>query len=67
MSHPARRGGVGHGTESFMAHSPHKNWKGCRVCKPHKMRGRGRAFRDPWPVLRKLGMKRRVTRNDLGR
>lgn len=46
-----------------MAHSPHRRWKGCPVCKPSKTRGRGRAVRDPWPVARKLGRKRRYGRN----
>lgn len=46
-----------------MSHSPHRNWKGCRLCKPHKMRGKGRSVRDPWPVARKLGWKRRYGRN----
>lgn len=49
-----------------MAHSPHKNWKGCRLCKPHKLRANGRAVRDPWAALRKIGKRRRVSRGDLG-
>lgn len=47
-----------------MTTSPHQNHKGCMMCKPNKRRGRGRAFRDPWPVLRKLGKKRRLGRHD---
>ncbi|MBB4735614.1 hypothetical protein [Micrococcus cohnii] len=49
-----------------MAHSPHRQHKGCRICSPHKDRRAGRATRDPWPVLRRLGKKRRVSRRDLG-
>ena len=49
-----------------MAHSPHRQHKGCQPCKPHKNRRNGRAVRDPWPVLRKLGKRRRLGRNDLG-
>lgn len=49
-----------------MAHSPHKQRKGCALCKPHKDRRLGRAAREPWPVLRKVGKKRRVRRGDLG-
>ncbi|MFE7131201.1 hypothetical protein ACFVIM_10110 [Streptomyces sp. NPDC057638] len=49
-----------------MAHSPHRRWKGCALCQPHKLRGYGRSVRDPWPVLRKLGTKRRFGRRDLG-
>lgn len=48
-----------------MAHSSHRRWKGCPVCKSHKHSGNGRAVREPWAVLRKLGKKRRVTRGDL--
>ena len=47
-----------------MAHSPHRRWKGCPVCKPTKARGVGRAPRDPWPVARKLGLKRRYGRHE---
>jgi hypothetical protein len=47
-----------------MAHSPHRQYKGCQLCKPH--RRDSRAARDPWPVLRKLGKRRRLGRNDLG-
>ncbi|MGQ0804766.1 MAG: hypothetical protein ACT4PI_13005 [Actinomycetota bacterium] len=49
-----------------MAHSPHRNWKGCRVCKPHKHRGHGQSRRQPLSVLRRLGKVRRVARHDLG-
>ncbi|MFI1012966.1 hypothetical protein [Streptomyces sp. NPDC020965] len=49
-----------------MAHSPHRRWKGCGLCSPHKHKGHGRAVRDPWPVLRKTGKKRRLRRGDLG-
>jgi len=49
-----------------MAHSPHKRWKGCMVCKPHKIGGQGRSRRDPWAVLKKTGKKRRLRRGDLG-
>lgn len=49
-----------------MAHSPHRQWKGCRTCRPHKDRRLGRAWREPWPVLRTLGKLRRISRHDLG-
>ena len=49
-----------------MAHSPHRQRKGCYLCKQHKHRGHGRAVREPWAVLRKIGKKRRVRRGDLG-
>jgi hypothetical protein len=48
-----------------MAHSPHRNHKGCQLCKPHKNRLNGRGVREPWAVLRKIGKKRRVTRRDI--
>lgn len=46
-----------------MAHSPHKRWRGCALCKPHKARGI-RAAAEPFRVLRKLGKKRRLGRHD---
>lgn len=49
-----------------MAHSPHRRWRGCRVCKPYKIRGAGRAYKEPMPLMRKLGKRRRITRHDLG-
>jgi hypothetical protein len=49
-----------------MAHSPHRRWRGCTVCKPHTYRGAGRSAKEPWAVLRQLGKKRRVRRGDLG-
>lgn len=49
-----------------MSHSPHKNWKGCALCKQHKRRGQGRSKRDPWQVVRATGRKRRMRRGDLG-
>lgn len=49
-----------------MAHSPHRQHKGCQVCTPHKNRRNGRAVREPWPVLRKIGKRRRISRGALG-
>lgn len=49
-----------------MAHSSHRRYKGCLLCAPHKFKDNGRSVREPWAVLRKIGKKRRVTRNDLG-
>lgn len=49
-----------------MAHSPHRQHKGCQLCKPHKNRRNGRAVREPWTVLRKTGKRRRVRRRDIG-
>lgn len=46
--------------------SPHTRWKGCAMCKYWKHKGNGDAERAPWPVLRKLGRKRRLSRHDLG-
>lgn len=31
-------------------------------CKPHKYLDNGRAVREPWAVLRKLGVRRRLSR-----
>jgi hypothetical protein len=50
-----------------MAHSSHTRQKGCGLCKPHKHTGNGDAVRAPWPVLRKLGTKRRLSRHDVKR
>lgn len=36
--------------------------KGCALCKPHKFLDNGRAIREPWAVLRKLGIRRRLSR-----
>lgn len=49
-----------------MAHSPHRQYKGCQLCHPHKNRRNGRAVREPWGVLRQIGKRRRVDRGDLG-
>jgi hypothetical protein len=49
-----------------MAHSPHRRWKGCQVCKSHKFRDNGQAQRQPLATLRKVGRARRVSRQDLG-
>jgi hypothetical protein len=49
-----------------MAHSPHRQHKGCQYCKPHQDRRQGRAVREPWAVLRHLGKKRRLRRGELG-
>ncbi|SDZ02376.1 hypothetical protein SAMN05216554_1987 [Herbiconiux ginsengi] len=48
-----------------MAHSPHRRWRGCALCKPHKIRGAGASSRTPPSVLRKVGRKRRWNRNDI--
>lgn len=48
-----------------MTHSPHRQWKGCQLCQPHKDRRLGRAQRDPWAVRRQLGTKRRAPRHDV--
>lgn len=48
-----------------MAHSPHRRWKGCQLCKPHKHRGNGDAIRAPFRELRKLGVKRRFNRHQV--
>lgn len=45
-----------------MAHSPHRQWKGCRLCSPHKDKRNGRPVRDPWREVRKTGLKRRYGR-----
>jgi hypothetical protein len=54
------------GKETAMAHSPHRRRKGCGLCRPWKHKDTGRAVREPWPVLRKLGKRRRLSRGDLG-
>jgi hypothetical protein len=43
--------------------SPHTRWKGCMLCAPHKHRGNGDAERTPFKVLKKIGIKRRYSRN----
>jgi hypothetical protein len=43
--------------------SPHTSWKGCPVCSPSKHKRNGDAERTPYKVLRKLGVKRRYSRN----
>jgi len=48
-----------------MAHSSHRQRKGCGLCKPHKHRGHGDAARTPFRELRKIGNTRRVSRNDV--
>jgi len=45
--------------------SPHKRWKGCPICKPGKFKSQGDVHRTPWPVLRKLGVKRRYSRSKI--
>lgn len=35
-----------------MSQSPHKSWKGCALCKPNKIRGQGRAYREPRQVVK---------------
>jgi hypothetical protein len=49
-----------------MAHSPHRQHKGCSICKPHKLRTHGQSERQPRSSLRKIGKTRRITRHDLG-
>ncbi|MBO2461561.1 hypothetical protein [Actinomadura violacea] len=44
------------------SHSPHRRWKGCPICKDHKDDRHGDAVRMPWPVLKKMGRRRRVAR-----
>lgn len=48
-----------------MAHSPHRRWKGCQMCKWHKFKDHGRALRDPISFRRLLGTKRRAGRHDI--
>lgn len=49
-----------------MAHSTHRRWRSCGLCKPWKFKDHGRAVREPAAVLRQLGKRRRVRRGDLG-
>ena len=46
--------------------SPHKTWKGCQACKPHKNWAYGQAACKPLSELRRLGKSRRVSRHELG-
>ena len=48
-----------------MAHSPHRRWKGCALCKPRKHKGCGDAARTPFRELRKIGKKRRYSRHQV--
>ncbi len=47
-----------------MAHSPHRRWKGCQMCKPWKNRSHGDTERAPWAVRRQVGKARRWNRHD---
>ncbi|MCU6482667.1 hypothetical protein [Arthrobacter sp. A2-55] len=42
-----------------MAHSPHRRYRGCTICRPHQWHGQGRPAKSPWAVNRKIGRKRR--------
>lgn len=46
--------------------SPHKSWKGCALCKPHKNKLASYANRTKFTYLRKLGAKSRVSRKTVG-
>ncbi len=48
-----------------MAHSSHKRWHGCHMCKFHKDTRLGDTERTPVNVRRKLGVARRWNRNDI--
>lgn len=48
-----------------MSTSPHKNWKGCAMCKPHKIRGQGRKVRDVRSVRKSLGLGKRYSRHEI--
>jgi hypothetical protein len=49
-----------------MAHSPHRRWKGCRLCKPHKDKRLGDGERAPYAVARRAGGRRRYSRRAVG-
>lgn len=54
-----------------MAHSPHRSYRGCAMCKPWKRRGVGQASRYgegrmPPREMRKLGKTRRLSRGYVG-
>lgn len=46
-----------------MARTSSRRWKGCLLCKPHKLASNGDAIRKPWAENRKMGRKRRVKRH----
>ncbi len=48
-----------------MAHSSHKRWHGCALCKPHKHTRNGDSERAPFRVRRQLGVSRRWSRKDM--
>ena len=48
-----------------MPRTSNRRWKGCMLCKPQKHAGAGDAMRAPWAVQRKLGRRRRLSRNDV--
>jgi hypothetical protein len=48
-----------------MAHSPHRQRKGCPMCSPHKNRRNGDTERAPWAVRRQVGKTRRWNRHDV--
>lgn len=49
-----------------MARTSTRQWKGCRVCKPHKDASNGSSRRKTLAEIRWLGRTRRITRHDLG-
>lgn len=63
---PAHPGGEKTREGIQVAHSPHRRYRGCGHCKPHKWRGQGQARKAPWAVNRKTGLKRRWTRRYYG-
>jgi hypothetical protein len=48
-----------------LAHSPHRRWKGCQLCKPWKFKDNGQAARKTVGELRQIGRSRRVSRHGI--
>lgn len=48
-----------------MARTSTRRWKGCAMCKDHKIAGHGDSYRQPAQVAREMGSDRRWNRHDL--
>jgi hypothetical protein len=52
-----------------MARTSNRRWKGCPMCKPHKIAGSGDAERMPYQARKQFPSRRgkRISRHDTGR
>jgi hypothetical protein len=51
-----------------MARTSNRRWKGCAMCKSHKIAGKGDAERMPYPARKQFPSSRgkRISRKDIG-